>query len=170
MRKLFLGLMPFALFGCSHQTHASPIQPAPAASVRAPGYVLEPAAGQPLIFCKAPDLTVNIKVSPLTTGDSPVVMGTAELAKGSNFGTHPEQDEIIYFVAGKGKVVIGDNTFPIAPGTTAYIPRGVRHGFVNEGDSPIRFVWVIAPPGLEQRFRGGGHPPGYDCSQEATKQ
>jgi mannose-6-phosphate isomerase-like protein (cupin superfamily) len=170
MRNLFLGLMTVGSLSCSQRTHTSPIQREHTSSVRAPGYVLAPAAGEPLIFCDTPDLTVNIKVSPLTTGDSPVVMGTAELAKGSNFGTHREQDEIIYFLAGRGQLVVGEKTFPIALGTTAYIPRGVRHGFVNEGDSPIRFVWVNVPPGLEERFRAGGHPPSYDCSQEATNQ
>lgn len=170
MRNPFVGLKTFALRRRSHDTQAPPIQPETRASARAPAYVLDPAGGEPLIFCDVPDLTVNIKVSPLTTGDSPVVMGTAELARGSNFGTHPEQDEIIYFLAGTGKVVVGDQTFPITPGTIAYIPRGVEHGFVKEGDSPVRFIWVVAPPGLEERFRTAGRPLGYDCSQEATEQ
>jgi len=73
------------------------------ASERESGYVLQPAAGEPLIFCSAP-----------------------------NFGTFPEQDEVIYFVSEQGTVVVGDNRFALAPGTTAYVPRGVRHGFVTE--------------------------------------
>lgn len=168
MPTLPLGLLAVGILVASCREQAPESHPPRTAPVRHHGYVLQPAAGEPLTFCTAPELTVNIKVSPVTTGDSPIVMGTAELAMGSNFGTHPDEDEIIYFVAGKGQVVVSDTTFPIAPGTTAYIPRGVRHGFVSEGDVPIRFVWAISPPGLEERFRADGHPPGYDCSQEAA--
>jgi mannose-6-phosphate isomerase-like protein (cupin superfamily) len=130
---------------------------------RSAGYVLEPGAGEPLIFCDIPNLRVNIKVSPQTTGDAPLAMGTAELT-GSNSGTHREQDEVIYFTGGSGSAFVGDTTVRIRPGVTMYVPRGVRHGFTSDTAEPVTFVWTIAPPGLERLFREIGHPPSFDCA------
>ncbi len=130
------------------------------------GYFLPPEEGESLIFCKSPNLKVNIKASPATTRDAPIAVGTAELTEGSNFGVHKTEDEVTYFLAGTGIATIGEKQFPIQPGVTMYVPRGVRHGFTNTGTSPIRFLWAIAPPGLEERFRSGGHPPGFDCGRE----
>ncbi|HEV2064852.1 MAG TPA: cupin domain-containing protein, partial [Thermoanaerobaculia bacterium] len=143
--------------------------PASVSTERRPGYFLAPDEGEPLIFCKSPNLRVNIKVSSATTGDAPVAVGTAELTEGSNFGVHKGEDEVTYFLSGTGTATIGEKQFPIQPGVTMYVPRGVRHGFTNTGTSPLRFVWTITPPGLEERFRSGGHPPGFDCAQEQKK-
>ena len=144
-------------------TTLQPPDASSAAAARSSGYVLQPHEGERLIFCDSPALAVNIKVSPATTGDAPFAMGTAELS-GTNAGTHRNEDEIIYFVSGTGSAFVGDRKVRIEPGVTMYVPRGVRHGFTSEGDDPVRFVWVIAPTGLEERFRAGGHPPSFNCS------
>jgi mannose-6-phosphate isomerase-like protein (cupin superfamily)/ketosteroid isomerase-like protein len=133
------------------------------------GYVLQPDEGEPLILCKAANLRVNIKASPATTAVRDFAVGTADLLDGSNYGTHNEEDEVSFFISGEGIGTIGNNNFPIRPGTTMYVPRGVRHGFKNTGTTPLTFVWTISPAGLEERFRAGGHPPGGDCAQHVTK-
>jgi mannose-6-phosphate isomerase-like protein (cupin superfamily) len=124
--------------------------------------VLPPAAGEELIFCHAREMNVNIKVSPANTGASYVV-GTAKLFKGSNFGTHEGTDETIYFLRGTGTATIGDKVVSVEPGTTLFIPPGVRHGFTNSSDTPLEFLWVISPPGLEERFRSRGRRSVGDC-------
>jgi mannose-6-phosphate isomerase-like protein (cupin superfamily) len=134
-----------------------------AESTRSAGYVLEPSEGEPLIFCDSPNLRVNIKVSPQTTGDAPLALGTAQLM-GSNTGTHRDQDEVIYFTGGSGSAFVGDINVRIRPGVTMYVPRGVRHGFEADTAEPVTFMWAIAPPGLEKRFRESGHPPAFDCN------
>lgn len=127
------------------------------------GYVLQPDEGEPLLLCTAPNLRVNIKASPATTAVPGFAVGTAEVVTGSNYGTHKDQDEVNYFVAGEGIGTIGATEFPIRPGTTMYVPRGVRHGFRNTGATPLMFVWAISPAGLEEHFRAAGRPPGIDC-------
>lgn len=153
---------------CATQTPSSPARSeAAGAPNRSIGYVLAPDAGEPLIFCDTPDLRVNIKVSPATTGDAPLAVGTAELT-GSNSGTHRDEDEVVYFLSGSGSAFVGETTFRIEPGVTMYVPRGVRHGFTSEGPEPVRFLWSMAPAGMEERFRAGGHPPSFDCSAAGT--
>ena len=142
---------------------------APAPTGQKSGYVLGSAEGEALIFCKSPNLRVNIKASPATTDVPGFAVGTAELTEGSNFGTHQNEDEVNYFTSGEGIATIGEKEFPIHPGTTMYVPHGVRHGFKNTGTNALRFVWAISPAGLEDRFRSGGHPPGFDCAQETKK-
>jgi mannose-6-phosphate isomerase-like protein (cupin superfamily)/ketosteroid isomerase-like protein len=143
--------------------------PSPVPADKKIGYVLAPDEGEPLIFCRTSNLRVNIKASPATTAVPGFAVGTAELSEGSNFGTHKDEDEVNYFISGEGIATIGDKEFAIRPGTTMVVPRGVRHGFKNTGTTPLRFVWTISPAGLEQRFRSGGHPPGFDCAQEPKK-
>jgi mannose-6-phosphate isomerase-like protein (cupin superfamily) len=121
----------------------------------AEGHVFQPEEGDSLAFCEAPGLSVNIKVDSVTAGATQFAMGTAEL-KGSNTGSHDEQDEVIFIYEGRGRVLVGETWFPARPGTTMYVPRGTRHGFTSDGSAPLRFVWITAPQGLEKRFREAG--------------
>ena len=38
------------------------------------------------------------------------------------------------------------------PGTCAHVPAGVVRHFKNEGDKPVRMIFVYAPGGFEQQF------------------
>jgi mannose-6-phosphate isomerase-like protein (cupin superfamily) len=130
------------------------------------GYLLGPDEGEPLKFCDAPELRANIKVSPATTdGKAPFAAGTADLT-GSNTGRHTDSDEIVFFYAGSGTAFVGETKLRIQPGVVMYVPKGVRHGFASEGAEPVRFFWINSPPGIEERFRAGGHPPSFECKQE----
>lgn len=127
------------------------------------GRILSPAEGEPLVLCHAPDLSINIKVDSATTGATEFSMGTASLiVGGSNSGVH-DVDEITYFTHGRGRGIIGTDTVAVEPGSTMYVPRGVRHGFINTGGSALQFVWVVSPRGLEDRFRVRGVRPGLSC-------
>ncbi|HET7745691.1 MAG TPA: cupin domain-containing protein [Vicinamibacteria bacterium] len=141
--------------------------PTPTEGTAAPGRVFQPNEGDLLFFCDAPGLSVNIKVDSVTAGARQFAMGTAEL-HGSNTGTHAGQDEIIFIYEGRGEILLGDESFPAQPGTTMYVPRGVRHGFTSQKGSTMRFVWVIAPQGLEKRFREGGVPSLQQCPPRSS--
>ena len=104
------------------------------------GLVLEPDAGEQLMWCDAPEL------------------------RGTNTGVHKQEDEVIYFLSGSGSAFVGDAKIRIRPGAMMYVPRGVRHGFSREGDEPVTFLWVTAPPGLEEQFRKSSKPASFDCS------
>jgi steroid delta-isomerase-like uncharacterized protein len=154
-----LGLVPAEL---KRQAAAEPAG-APA-QPRGEGLVLEPEGGEPLIWCDAPELRANIKISPgNTAGHAPFAVGTAELT-GANTGTHQKQDEVIYFLSGSGSAFAGDAKIRIRPGAMMYVPRGVRHGFTRDGAEPVTFLWITVPPGLEEQFRASGKPPSFDCS------
>lgn len=168
MSRSWMAGIVLLFLGCATQAPPVPVlEKSGGGTSRSAGYVLEPGAGEPLIFCDTPDLRVNIKVSPATTGDAPLALGTAELT-GSNSGTHPDEDEVIYFLSGSGSAFVGETTVRIRHGVTMYVPRGVRHGFTSEGSEPVRFLWAIAPTGLEEKFRAGGLPPSVGCAAAPT--
>lgn len=169
--RFFIASLLTVTVGCATQPATAPAEPRPVetnASTAAPsgGYILEPHEGEPIIFCDKPELQVNIKVSPETTGNRGLAVGTAEL-RGSNAGTHGNENEVVYFLSGSGSAFVGETTMRIRPGVTMYVPRGVRHGFASEGDEPVRFFWAISPGGLEERFRADGRPASVGCGAVA---
>jgi mannose-6-phosphate isomerase-like protein (cupin superfamily) len=125
--------------------------------------VLQAGEGTPLVFCDTPELRATILVDSTTAGTATLAAGTAELDT-SNFGTHAGEDEIVFFLSGSGLVVIAQDTFPARPGTTMYIPRGTRHGFINTDVEPLKFFWVISPAGLAARFRSAAKRPDEACT------
>src|SRR5439155_19395595 len=93
-----------------------------------------------------------------------LAMRTAEVADGlSSVGVHREEDEVISFYGGRRHEILGDDTTAVGPGATMYVPHGVRHGFVNRGQTAMQFVWVDAPGALASRFRAAGQLPGTAC-------
>lgn len=65
---------------------------------------------------------------------------------------HKEAIEAFYVVDGTVTLTIGDEEVKVGPGTTVYVPTGVVHSFANESDEPARFVFLAAPPGLDEYF------------------
>ncbi|MBW3564068.1 MAG: cupin domain-containing protein [Acidobacteria bacterium] len=165
MRLLMITLC-VGLVGCTttgSQRTAQSTPPGAGAGSRVVGFVLQPQQGKKLFFCDAPGLNATVKSNSAQMGGIGVAVGTAEITHGSNFGVHKDEDEIVFIHSGKGNVVLGDKTIAAAPGTIMYVPRGVRHGFVNTGEAPFTFFWVVAPPGLADRFLEAGTASLTDC-------
>jgi len=58
-----------------------------------------------------------------------------------------EYDEIVYVLEGEGKLHIGDESRPIAPGACMHLPPRVVHALENESDVPMRVLGVFHPSG-----------------------
>jgi hypothetical protein len=50
----------------------------------------------------------------------------------------------------------GEETFRAGPGDFAFLPRGIPHGFVVEGERPARFLNLMTPGGFEKFFADAG--------------
>jgi mannose-6-phosphate isomerase-like protein (cupin superfamily) len=75
---------------------------------------------------------------------------------------HPDQDELLFFFAGRGEVVVDGVGHALVTGTTVYIGAGHRHRIVN-GDSAaeLGMMWVMLPGGengLDDFFARIGRP------------
>ncbi|MDA8124489.1 MAG: cupin domain-containing protein [Deltaproteobacteria bacterium] len=61
---------------------------------------------------------------------------------------HPNEEEIIYVLDGKGVSKTATGELPMGPGTFVYIPAGTDHTTINlDPDKPLRTIIIKAPPG-----------------------
>lgn len=59
---------------------------------------------------------------------------------------HPDVDQILLFVEGRGESILDGETGSIGPSDLVLVRAGTRHNFRNLGDEPLRLVTVYAPP------------------------
>lgn len=87
-------------------------------------------------------------------------MGTQTVAPGCHVRehTHDRHEEVIHIVDGAGFARIDGVDQPIEKGSTVFIGRDRKHGFVNPGPEPMTFVWFLMPGGLEDFFAAIGRP------------
>jgi len=55
---------------------------------------------------------------------------------------HPNCEEILYVLAGRGRHSIDGQWFELRPGTTIRVPVGVKHNLINEGAATM--ICIIA--------------------------
>ena len=89
---------------------------------------------------------------------TPFESGLQEVAAGGHVREHAHDphEELILVIEGTGTATIDGEMHPMQPGTTLFLAPGSRHGFVNDGEGPLRFFWVLMPGGLSDFFAGIG--------------
>ncbi len=124
---------------------------------RSEGYVLGPAEGEHLIRNAG---SILVKVDP-RRGSKSMALGTQQvpIRAGIRVHQHHEADEVLFVLEGRGFGILGDKRIPVEKGSAIYVPRGAWHG-VDNPDSELLLLWVVAPPGLEAFFREVGSKPG----------
>ncbi|MFB2550468.1 cupin domain-containing protein [Ensifer soli] len=90
----------------------------------------------------------------------PFALGTQTVAPGGHVRehAHDRNEEALYILEGRGRAVIDGENHPLLPGTAVFLGRNRRHMFINEGDTDLKWVWLIIPNGLEDFFRLIGRP------------
>jgi len=63
------------------------------------------------------------------------------------FHAHPNSEQIMYGLRGKGKVVVGRRTYTLSKDTFLFVPAGVRHHVENNTKSLFHFIilWALPP-------------------------
>jgi mannose-6-phosphate isomerase-like protein (cupin superfamily) len=59
---------------------------------------------------------------------------------------HPDTDQVLAFVDGRGEAVLDGQRSTVAPNDLVFVRAGTRHNFLNTGDAPLRLITVYAPP------------------------
>jgi oxalate decarboxylase/phosphoglucose isomerase-like protein (cupin superfamily) len=71
--------------------------------------------------------------------------------KGHDRHNHPESEEVLYVLSGEGEQMVGDEEqFPVAAGSTIYVPIGVYHSTRNTSWQPMRLLAFYNPAGAEK--------------------
>ncbi len=65
----------------------------------------------------------------------------------SAWHNHPESEEIDIIVKGCGTLVDDGEHIPFNEGEWMFIPTGVYHQHINNGNEPLWLIWMYTPPG-----------------------
>jgi len=89
---------------------------------------------------------------------------------------HHREDESYYVLEGRLMLRCGDETRSVTAGSFIFLPRGVPHSFVVEGDTAARMLTLITPGGGEGFFvdvsrpaEGEGLPPAAPVDVEQLR-
>jgi quercetin dioxygenase-like cupin family protein len=78
----------------------------------------------------------------------------AMTAPGQGTPPHLQRDdaEAFYVLEGHFDFMLAGKTVRSGPGSFHYVPRGVPHGFANNGETPARMLILNLPGGLHENF------------------
>jgi mannose-6-phosphate isomerase-like protein (cupin superfamily) len=62
---------------------------------------------------------------------------------------HPQAEEVMYIVSGKGIGGVGDKEFEMVAGDTIWIPRGEVHWAHNPFEEPLEMIFLYTRPTLK---------------------
>jgi LacI family transcriptional regulator len=69
--------------------------------------------------------------------------------------THPAEEEIVFVVKGRGRLISPDCTIELEPGVAVYIPVGVEHATAADPDETLELVTVFSPPVVPGSYERG---------------
>jgi len=96
---------------------------------------------------REPPRTSWILVSEKMCGSKNLAMGVNKTHVGGQVPPHKHdsEEEVMYFIEGKGQFITDTETIELHPGICVYNPPGGMHSIVNTGDVPLEFIWIYAP-------------------------
>ena len=71
------------------------------------------------------------------------------IAPGEDIGmeTHPDNDQVLYFVEGTGKAVLNGEEADIEKGDLVLVNAGTEHNFMNTSDNEdLKIITTYSPP------------------------
>lgn len=104
-----------------------------------------------------PGRTWSLLLGPTAGGAKNASLGYAIFPPGSapRGHTHPAEEELIYIVRGRGRLVASDCVIELAPGVAVYIPVGVEHATEADVREGLEMVTVFAPPNVPGSYEEG---------------
>jgi quercetin dioxygenase-like cupin family protein len=102
----------------------------------------------------------NILNQTATGGAANFSLGTQTVAPGCFIRehTHADNEEVIFVLAGSGIARLEGVDHAIEVGSAVYVARNHRHHFLNPHDTPMTFLWLMMPGGLDRFFAEIGRP------------
>jgi mannose-6-phosphate isomerase-like protein (cupin superfamily) len=99
--------------------------------------------------------SIRILVDPTNTGPTGLCTLIQTLNPNAAVPVHRHElaEQVLYFLSGRGTASLGDEQVDATPGMTIHVPKGVRHGIVNTGETALVFLETTSPPGFQETFR-----------------
>lgn len=99
------------------------------------------------------DSTRLIAIDEDTIGAQEVTLGFSEFAPGSSVHRahiHPNSEEIMYILEGRGVSGLNGLKFICQPGDILFVPKGAEHFFYNPFEEPCRFLFLYTKGSLKK--------------------
>ena len=112
---------------------------------------LAPGEGETVRSPTGPALTFKLRGAQ-TGGSLAAWENVVAPGEGPPLHAHKNEDEIWYALEGSFRFTLGEYTAAAERGAFVYIPRGVVHTWQNIGQTPGRFLVMVAPAGFETFF------------------
>ena len=61
--------------------------------------------------------------------------------------THTDKEQVYYFTEGRGKMIVGDETFDVEEGDAVYGPPHIQHGLINDTNDWLEHLIISAAGG-----------------------
>jgi quercetin dioxygenase-like cupin family protein len=108
------------------------------------GIVVQP--GQGLVANYAPGRSIVLKLRcDETDGSIMMFEETVPVGTKSTLHFHHDSDEVAYILSGEITFLIGDDVTVGGPGTSAFMPRGIRHAWKSTGAEAGRVLFLYTP-------------------------
>ena len=80
--------------------------------------------------------------------DVPYSLAEASIEPGESTENHRllEEDELYYFVLGRGHLIVDGERHEVREGDSILVPRGAAQTLVNDGDTTLGWLNVVSPP------------------------
>ncbi len=84
---------------------------------------------------------------PPSTGAEQLTVIDVDLlpGKGHDFHKHPDQEEVIFVIAGEIEQWLEQEKQTLKPGDGVFIPKDVVHASFNVGDEPAKLLAILGP-------------------------
>ncbi len=71
-----------------------------------------------------------------------------DIKPGEDIGkeVHPDNDQVLYLVSGKGTVYVNGVESEFNPGDAVLVPAGTEHNFTTVGDESMKIITTYSPP------------------------
>ena len=66
-----------------------------------------------------------------------------------------QNNEIQYYIKGKGRIILNGKSYKVNPGDVLFIPKNTIQKTINKGNTDFEFLSIVDPawtPEIEQRF------------------
>lgn len=70
---------------------------------------------------------------------------------------HPREEETIFCVTGRGRIVTEEAIAEIGPGVCVHVPAGVFHATESDGPGPLELVCFFSPPVAPGSYEAGAN-------------
>ena len=110
----------------------------------------------PIYRAAAPNVRDNLILCDSECGAKNLSVGIGIYNKGqaSEFHTHENEEEVMIYLKGNGKMVMEDGTeYLLEQGDVTYVPANEPHRLYNTGDNEFVFLFIYAPMGPEKNIR-----------------